>query len=146
MDQINEIHNRSLEWGAICNLADKISRLEEGIGPWDELADMVADAMDMESKEEDTSRIFFGLYQFMWRLFYRLRGHEEVRPFNVVTKVELQGAEYIRITNYDYKTFKWAKAGGLDKVVTNDYIDIPVDKLSTSVRRQLERRIGKEKK
>ena len=65
MDQTNEIHNRSLEWGAICNLADKISRLEEAIGPWDELADRVADAMDMESKEEDTSRIFFGLYQFM---------------------------------------------------------------------------------
>lgn len=145
MDEINEIHNRSLEWGAICNLVDKISRYEEAVGPWDELINMVAEAMDIESKEQDTSRIFFSLYQFMWRLFYRLRGHEEIRPFNIVTKVEAVGKEYFRITNYDYKTFKWARAGGLDKVITNDYIDIPVDRISTNVRRSLERRIGKEK-
>lgn len=143
MDEIDEIHNHNLEWGAVCNLADKISNIEEAIGPWDDLVDMVADAIDIESREEDSSKIFFGLYQFMWRLFYRLRSHNEIRPFNIVSKVEITGEEHIRISNYDYKTFKWARVGGLDKVITNDYIDIPVNKISDKMRRQLERRIKK---
>ena len=71
MEEIEELHTRSLEWGCIANLIDKIGSIEEGIeGHWDELCDMIADMMEQEGKEKDPTKIFFDVYAFCFRLYY----------------------------------------------------------------------------
>ena len=143
MEEINELHSRSLEWGCIANLIDKIGAIEEGIDEhWDELLDMVADVITEEGKEKDPAKVFFDVYAFFYRLYYRLRNNPTKRTFNQVSKTNVAGKEVYRITNYDYKTFKWARNEGLSDGVSNDSIDLPADKLTTNQRRAFDRRIG----
>ena len=143
MEEIEELHTQNLEWGCICNLIDKISGIEEKMeGHWDELLNMVADIMDEESNEKDPSKIFFTTYEYCFRLYYRLRSFPIKRKFNQISKTNIAGKEVYRITNYDYKTFKWAKSGGFINEVSNDYIDLPTDKLTTNQKRAFERRLG----
>lgn len=143
MEEINELHTKSLEWGCVTNLIDKISNIEEKMdGYWDGLINMVADMVTEESMVEDSSKIFFDVYQFCFRLYYRLRENPTKRAFNQISKTTIAGKEVYRITNYDYKTFKWAKEGGFGMTISNDYIDLPADKLTTNQRRGFDRRIG----
>ena len=146
MEEIEELHTRSLEWGCICNLIDKIGDIEEKMdGHWDELLDMVADTVDKEGQEKNPEAIFFDLYEFFFRLYYRLRTNPTKRPFNLVDKINIAGKEVYRVTNYDYKTFKWARTGGFIDGVSNDYMDLPADKLTTNQRRAFDRRLGDNK-
>lgn len=141
MEEINDVHTRSLEWGCVTNLINKIGDIEEQIeGHWDALCDMLADMISMEMLEKDPSKVFFDIYQFCYRVYYRLRAKPERRPFNETVKVNVGGEEVYRISNYDYKTFKWAKEGGFGMTISNDYIDIPLEKLSESQRRAFARR------
>ena len=143
MKEIEELHTRDLEWGCVCNLIDKIGEIEESIdGHWDELCDMIADMVSEESVEQDIVKIFFDIYQFCFRLYYRLRTNPTKRSFNQISKTTIAGKEVYRITNYDYKTFKWAKSGGFIEGISNDCIDLPSDKLTTNQRRAFDRRIG----
>lgn len=143
MEEITDLHTRSLEWGCVCNLIDKISEIEDSIdGHWDELLDMIADTIGEEGKEEDPAKVFFCIYEFFFRLYYRLRTNPTKRAFNQVSKTNIAGKEVYRVTNYDYKTFKWAVIGGLIEGVNNDYMDLPTDKLTTNQRRAFDRRIG----
>ena len=143
MEEINELHTRNLEWGCVCNLIDKIGDIEDKMeGHWDELCDMIADIIDQEGREKDPTKVFFVIYEFFFRLYYRLRNNPVKRDFNQIDKLEISGKEVYRITNYDYKTFKWAKYEGLVDGISNDYIDLPADKLTTNYRRALDRRLG----
>lgn len=143
MEEINELHTRSLEWGCVCNLIDKIGELEENIdGHWDKLLNMIADVISEEGEEKDPSIIFFTIYEFFFRLYYRIRSNPTKRDFNQISKITVAGEEVYRITNYDYKTFKWAKSGGFIGGVSNDYIDLPDKKLTVNQRRSLDRRLG----
>ena len=146
MEEITDLHTRSLEWGCVTNLLDRIGSIEESIGGhWDELMDMLADMVSEEGREEDPVKIFFVIYAFCFRLYYRLRTNPTKRAFNQIAKVTIAGKEVYRITNYDYKTFKWASANGLMDGVNNDYMDLPADKLTTNQRRAFDRRIGDNK-
>lgn len=146
MEEIEDIHTRSLEWGCVCNLIDKIGDVEDKIdGHWDELCDMLADMVDQEGREKDPTKIFFDIYAFCFRLYYRLRANPVKRDFNQVSKINIAGKEVYRITNYDYKTFKWARTGGFIEGVSNDFMDLPADKLTTNQRRAFDRRIGDNK-
>lgn len=146
MEEITDLHTASLEWGCVCNLIDKIGAIEDGMdGHWDELCDMIADMIDQEGREKNPETIFFDIYEFFFRLYYRLRSNPTKRAFNQISKTNILGKEVYRVTNYDYKTFKWAKSGGLMDGVSNDYMDLPSDKLTTNQRRAFERRIGDNK-
>lgn len=143
MEEINEIHTRSLEWGCIANLIDKIADIEDKMdGHWNELCDMVVDMVDKESQEKDAATIFFDLYQYCFRLYYRLRANPIKREFNKVFKTTIEGKEVYQIQNYDYNTFKWAKNGGFSMTISNDCIDLPSEKLTINQRRAFDRRIG----
>lgn len=143
MNEIEEIHTKSLEWGCVTNLLDKISTIENTIdGYWDELMDMLANMMADEGEEKDPSKIFFDIYAYCFRLYYRIRSNPVKRAFNQISKTNISGKEVYRITNYDYKTFKWARNGGFIDGISNDYIDLPIDKLTTNQQHAFEKRIG----
>ena len=143
MEEINEVHTEKLEWGSVTVLIDKIAHIEEDIdGHWDELLDMISDVLYLEHDNQDSTEIFFTIYAFFFRLYYRLRANPTKRAFNQVSKINVAGKEVYRITNYDYKTFKWARTGGFMDGVSNDYMDLPADKLTTNHRRAFDRRIG----
>lgn len=145
MEEINDIHTKSLEWGCVANLIDKIGEIENKMdGYWDELINMVADMITEEGNEEDTAKIFFNIYQYCFRLYYRLRNDPTKRAFNQISKTTIAGKEVYRITNYDYKTFKWANEGGFGMTISNDYIDLPAEKLTINQQRAFDRRCGKE--
>lgn len=144
MEEITEIHTRSLEWGCVCNLIDKISEIEDKMdGHWDALCDMIADVVDKEGQEKNPEVIFFDIYEFFFRLYYRLRANPTKRDFNQLSKTSTAGKTLYRITNYDYNTFKWAKHSGFIDGISNDYMDLPEEKLSTNQVRAFERRLPK---
>lgn len=139
MDEIQKMHELNLEWGCITNLMDKISGLEDKIeGGWPELVDMVADAISEEGEaRSDPATLFFSLYQYLWRLYYRLKTNPTKRTLNQYHKDP--DGKY-RISNYTYATFKWARAQGFGEEIDNDNIKIPADKLDEKQRRALDRR------
>lgn len=137
MEEIKQLHSLNLEWGCITNLMDKISTVEDSIeGGWQELVDMVADAMTEEGEEKDPASAFFTLYQFLWRLYYRIKANPEKKKFNIYSASD----EQYWVTNYDYKAFKWAKKKGLVEEIDNLVIKIPKSKLTADERRVLDRR------
>ena len=143
MEEIDSLHSANLEWGCITVLANKICDLEEKIdGGWDALVNMVADIIEENSYEKDPATVFFIIYQFMFRLYFRIKANPVKREFNQISKTTIVGKEVYRVTNYNYKNFKWAHENGFISTISNDYIDIPADKLTTNQRRNFERRIG----
>lgn len=143
MEEIEKLHNVSMEWGCITNLLDKINDFEDKLeGGWPELIDVVVDAVDEESHavEKDPVTIFFCLYQFLFRLYHRLKMIPEKRAFNIIDKLTVAGKEVYRVTNYDYQMFKWGKKHGFETKITNDYFDVAIDKISDKTRRAFEHR------
>lgn len=142
MEEIQQLHNLNLEWGCITNLMDKISNIEDSIeGGWEELVDMVADAaMEEGEAKTEPEKLFFTLYQFLFRLYYRLKNNPEKRPFNIITTVEHNGTESFMVQNYNYSMFKWLRACGFEKEITNDFVIIAKDKLTDKHRRAFERK------
>ena len=142
MEEINDIHSLNLEWGCLTNLVNKISDIEDKIeGGWPELIDIVADAMTEEGeKKTDPADLFFNLYQFLFRLYYRLKANNEKREFNTVSKITICGKEVFRITNYNYQSFKFARKVGAISGISNDFIDIGITNLTDAQRRALERK------
>lgn len=140
MDELQKIHEVNLEWGCITNLMNKISDLEDKIeGGWPELIDMVVEAIETD-ENSDPQETFFNLYQFLFRLYYRLKVNPTVREFNKVTKTKIVDKEVYRVTNYNYSNYKWAKANGFIGYISNDVIDLEADKLTDKTRRALDKR------
>lgn len=149
MEEIQTLHNLNLEWGCITNLMDKICNLEDKIeGGWPELVDMVIDAVSEEGENKtDPAALFFNLYQFLFRLYYRLKANPEKRPFNVVRRNGVactDGGVYydpeFMIYNFDYATFKWLRTIGCGDRISNDVAYVPIDKLNDKQRRAFERK------
>lgn len=145
MEEIKQLHELNLEWGSITKLMDKISDIEEAIeGGWPELIDMIIDAaMEEDRGKSSPETIFFSLYQFMFRLYYRLKRNPVKRHFNLIRKTTSLGVETYFISNYDYATFKWARSCGYGDEMSNDYIKIPVANLTEAQQRYFDRRAEK---
>lgn len=145
MDGPDSVHNLNLEWGCITNLADRIVTIEDSIeGGWVELADMVVDAMMEEGAKKDPVTAFFHLYDFLFRLFYRLKVNPTPRKFNIISEHTILNEKFYWITNYDYHTFIWAIQNGFIDGLSNDYIQVPVNKLSDKQKRVFMRKLTKQ--
>lgn len=122
-----------LEWDQIMKLVQEIDEED----PYEAFAEMVADALEYEESNGNLHDVFYDLHSFLFRAKWRLIGNREERPFNMVSEVD----NFIRITNYDYKTYKWGKKLCND-FVSNDIIDVPIKALSnkqlTALRSRME--------
>lgn len=125
-----------LEWDQIMKLVQEIDEED----PYEAFAEMLADALEYEESNGNLHDAFYDLHSFLFRAKWRLRGNREERPFNMVSEVD----NFIRITNYDYKTYKWGKKLCND-FVSNDIIDVPIKALSnkqlTALRSRMENHV-----
>lgn len=121
---------------------DQLMELMQEIGdenPYEAFVEMVVDAVESEEENANIHDVFYDLHAFLFRALYRIKCNHEERPFNIVS--EVADGEFIRITNYDYKTFKWAKKICAD-YISNDYIDVPANRLNEKQLIALRSRIG----
>lgn len=141
MQESSQIRQSELAWGSVANLIDKIGDIEETIdGGWDELINMVADAMTEEGSSKSTTTTFCYLFNFMYNLLFRLRSNPTKRQFNIISKTVTDGKDVYRIENYDYKSFKWAKSEELIFKIDNDSLDILESKLSDTQKKAFDNR------
>ena len=124
-DDSDYIRETTLAYGAIMNMMDRIVDFGKD---WDELLDMVSEVFQEEYGDKDPEKVFTTVYQFLFRLYLRLLTNPDKRRFNITSVEE----KYVRITNYDYKTFKWVKDNGFISGLSNDFVDIPLDKLNNN--------------
>lgn len=137
MDETKQMHDLAVEWACIANLADRIMTLaESAYGDWSELTDMVADAMTEEGGTKDPASVFFNLYGFLFRLYFRLRAKIEKAPFNRYVEKD----EEFWVVNYDYKVYKWALSKGFSDGVDNLVIKVPKRDLSDAQIESLRKR------
>lgn len=141
MNDADYIRETTLAYGAVMNMMDRIVAFND---KWEELLDMMSEVFEDEYKNKEPQNIFENVYQFLFRLYLRLKVNPEKRKFNTVAIEDNNVNKWVRITNYDYKTFKWAKENGFVSGLTNDFLDIPVDKLNNNQLKAFERRAGKE--
>lgn len=111
-------------WSYIAKLITDIEDECDRLGGWCELTDMVAKIMTDTSRLDDSSLMFFGPYQYLFRLKYRLKCMDEKKPFNVVKEtIRTQGpedVEYFIVENYDYKMFVYANKNKFNELLDNN--------------------------
>lgn len=132
-------------WGCISDRIDKICKESERLN-WDEIEDMISEALEVEDGAV-SSDLFFRLYQFLFRLHYRLKSMTSPEPFNkIYTTTRLENHQYAtfyQINNYDYKMFRWARSKGFNDYTTNFYLLIPKDSLTEQEQQQFEQKLDK---
>lgn len=150
MTEIEEIHNLSLEWGAILNLATKLADVEEKIGPWDDLTNLVASLLD-NHRTSAPQVLAQEVYPFLFRLYFRIRSFSAPVPFNKVSRTVRSAplsdnpqyrddAPGFLISNYDFNTYRWAISLKQDDFIDNDNLWIPASALTPAQVKRLEKK------
>lgn len=131
-------------WECIMKKVEQIGEIADEMN-WPELAKMVADAYVEAEKETDPIKLFFDVYQFMFRLYYRVKDMKEPQPFNEIYNdyrlIDHENSPMFRIVNYDYKSYLWAKRKGFSEYVTNGYFLVRKSDLSPEELKMLEKKV-----
>lgn len=114
-------------WDGLLRLFEKVKAISDE-KDWPELLSMVMEQVMDGINEETEDNKLFNQEAYLMRLCIRYETFLKA-PFNVVTMLNKSGEPYIRIGNYDFKTFLWAKKL-YDMEIDNNFIYIPYDKLS----------------
>jgi hypothetical protein len=88
-------------------LFEKVKAISEE-QEWPELLSMVMDQVMDGINEETPDNKLFNQESFLMRLCLRYE-HFKKAPFNIVVLMKKDLEDYVRIGNYDYKTYVWAK-------------------------------------
>ena len=114
-------------WGGLLRLYDKVKKVSDDM-EWPELMDMVNDQAMKDINQDTDADKLFNQESFLMRLCIRYENFKKA-PFNVVTMVKKNQEDYIRIGNYDFRTYVWAKKL-YDMEIDNNFIYIPYTKLN----------------
>lgn len=121
------MQNTEAIWDGMSRLLEKVKAYSKDMD-WPELLTMVMtqvfEGVDMDTPETK----LFDKEAFLMRLCIRYETFKKA-PFNVVVLTKKNHEPYIRIGNYDYKTFIWAKKL-YDMEIDNNFIYIPYTKLN----------------
>lgn len=149
MTELNEIHNLSLEWGAVLNITTRLADIESRIGPWDDLTNLVASLLD-SSKTSTPEALATQTYPFLLRLYFRLKSFTAPAPFNRVSAAirdvpmpdhpqYSDSQDGFLISNYDYNTYIWAKKLGFADFIDNNSLWVPKTALTPAQIKRLEK-------
>lgn len=140
-DEIKE--TREHLWGSISNRIDKIE-VEADRLEWGAIINMVADAFQ-DGANLDPLDLFLILYQFTFRLYYRLKVLDSPEPFNQISKTTRlenhQEIPYYQVKNYDYKMFKWAIKKNYTNYLTNLWFLVPISELTPAEKHKFEKQL-----
>jgi hypothetical protein len=114
-------------WDGMSRLFEKVKAISEE-QEWPELLSMVMDQVMDGINEETPDNKLFNQESFLMRLCLRYE-HFKKSPFNVVVLMKKDLEDYVRIGNYDFRTYVWAKKL-YDMEIDNNFIYIPYAKLS----------------
>lgn len=130
MEELKNVEKADLlaGWGTASTLLAKASELAEQMGR-DDIFNMLSDSFDlMEHAKGD--EIFFNVFQFCYRVYYRMKVLDKDMPLNRVT-LERRGTDDVYVvSNYDYKMFLWAKNKGYGSTITNNDFVVPPETLT----------------
>lgn len=133
-------------WSAITNRMEKICEVADRL-QWEELVNVVVDTFDEAVKETDGKKLFALYYQFFLRTYYRVKNMEAPEEFNIVSndkRVEKNiEIPLFRVTNYDFKMYKWALGKGCLDSMTNGWFLVRKDKLTPGEARSFEAKAKK---
>ena len=144
MEELNKITKEDslLGWGTASALLAKAGDLAEAMGR-DDIINMISDSMDLMEQETDASKIFFNVYQFAWRMYFRMKMLDKNMPLNRVTLENRNHEEVYVVTNYDYKMFIWAKSKGYGNTLTNTEFTVSPSTLTPAEARRFEKQAEK---
>lgn len=116
-----------IDFESISEYLDKISELP-GCNDWDELCDMLVEVYDYTEKAKSSEDVFFNPLQFLFRLYHRLKYIDPGTEFDqVYNSTHLEKNEIIpciRIVNYSFKTYMWARNKGFNDYISNGFLEI----------------------
>lgn len=127
------------EWDRIAELIDKIGDLTSAIdGGWPELENMIADILTKEGNNKSPEKVFFNVYTFLLRLYYRVKANPTVDKLNKVSYNDNHAGEpAFAIQNYDYNAFVWAVKNGFTDRIDNNVIFVLAKDLSPEMEKSL---------
>ena len=121
------MNNTEAIWDGMNRLFEKVKAISEEL-EWPELQAMVIEQVFDGIDEATPDDKLFNREAYLMRLCIRYETFKKA-PFNIVVLTKKNHEDYIRIGNYDYKTFLWAKKL-YDMEIENNFIYIPYSKLS----------------
>lgn len=140
--------NGELMWGSIAShvnaIEEEADRLE-----WPVIIDMVADAFCDGEKEKNPMDLFLNLYQYTFRLLYRLKALSKPGDLNKISKtdwlIDHDKVPVYMVSDYDYKMFKWARSKKLTEYMTNQWFIVPESSLSASEKHKFDKQLEEQK-
>ena len=144
MEELNKIEKEDtlLGWGTASALLAKASDLAEAMGR-DDIINMLSDSFDLMESEKEASKIFFNVYQYAWRVYFRMKFLAKDMPINRVTLENRNHEDVYVVSNYDYKMFLWAKSKGYTKTLTNNEFVVEPESLTPAEKRRFEKQAEK---
>lgn len=144
MEELNNIEKEDnlLGWGTASALLAKAGDLAEAMGR-DDIINMLSDSFDLMESEKEASKIFFNVYQYAWRVYFRMKSLNKDMPINRVTLENRNHEEVYVVSNYDYKMFLWAKSKGYTKTLTNNEFVVEPESLTPAEKRRFEKQAEK---
>ena len=128
----------------VTKFADKISEESDRL-EWDELAQTVCDALEEYDNKASKEDVFFGVFQFLYRLKLRVKHFDTKQEFNKIYQtnkdIKHEPTPFIRVVNYDYKMFKWARKKGFTEYLDNNMIEFPESALDEKTLKQFKDKI-----
>lgn len=119
MEELEKIKKEDelMGWGTASTLLAKASDLAEQMGR-DDIFNMLSDSFDLMENAKG-AEAFFNVFQFCYRIYYRMKVLDKDMPLNRVT-LERRGTDDVYVvSNYDYKMFLWAKSKGFGDTINN---------------------------
>lgn len=139
MDELKKIEDADIlaGWGTASALLEKASEMAEEMGR-DDIINMLSDSYDLMEQAKG-SEIFFNVFQYAWRVYFRMKFLAKDMPINRVTLEDRNHEEVYVVSNYDYKMFLWAKSKGYGGTLTNNEFVVKPDTLTPAEARRFEK-------
>lgn len=143
MDELKKIEEADTlaGWGTASALLDKAGELAEKKGR-DDIINMISDSMDLMEQAKG-SEIFFNVFQFAWRMYFRMKMLDKDMPINMVRLEKRNHEDVYVVYNYDYKMFLWGKSKGYSSSLTNMEFTVSPSTLTPAEARRFEKQVQK---
>lgn len=143
MEELKQVENADIlaGWGTASALMNKAAELAEKMER-DDIINMLSDSYDIMEQAKG-NEIFFNVFQFAWRMYFRMKFLDKNMPINRVTLENRNHEEVYVVSNYDYKMFLWAKSKGYGGTLTNNEFVVKPDSLTPAEARRFEKQVQK---